>query len=295
MSKLLHDPITLTDIEEYLANYADFSFELRVLKELTGLNLQCQHGGTYDDPVTGKSREFDIRALSKKTYRHQSRRMIIRVHLSVECKNLRDNFPLVLHCMKRKKNESYNELIYTSDPEKRYESGSMTAALDSNVKSVRAVKLPLYPEGEYVAKSADQIGRRTDRTIIANDGGVFEKISQAINSSRDLISAANNLDADEKTEFLTFVCPVLVIPDSTLWQVRYSDDGARMGPPEPIKHVTYFIGKEWSVGTHLQRLSYSISHLEVLTFSEINNFVTQYLIGYVNLIYDEVNWGELPS
>lgn len=295
MSKLLHDPITHTDIEEYLANYADFTFELRVLKELTGLNLQCQHGGTYDDPVTGKSREFDIRALSKRTCRHQSRRTLIRVHLSVECKNLRDNFPLILHCLKRKKNESYNELIYTSDPEKRYESGSLTAALESHVKSIRAVKLTLYPEGEYVAKSADQIGRRSDRTIIANDGGVFEKISQAINSSRDLISAANDLDADEKTEFLTFVCPVLVIPDSTLWQVRYSDDGARTGPPEPVKHVTYFIGKEWSVGPNLQRQSYSISHLEILTFSEINNFVTQYLTSYVNSIYDEVEYGDLPS
>lgn len=295
MNKLLHDPITLTDIEEYLANYADFTFELRVLKELTSLNLQCQHGGTYDDPVTGKSREFDIRALSIRTRPYKSQRMLIRLHLSVECKNLHDNFPLVLHCLKRKKNESYNELIYTSDPEKRYESGSMAAALESNVKSIRAVKLTLYPEEEYVAKSADQIGRRGDRTIIANDGGVFEKISQAINSSRDLISAANDLEANEKTEFLTFVCPVLVVPDSTLWQVKYSDDGARTGPPEPVKHVTYFIGKEWSVGSHLQRLSYSISHLEILTFSEINNFVTQYLTNYLNSIYDEVNWGGLPS
>jgi hypothetical protein len=295
MSKLLHDPITRADIEEYLADYSDFTFELRVLKELTDLKLQCQHGGTYEDPVTGKSREFDIRALSTKTCRDESRRTVIRVHLSVECKNLRDNFPLVLHCLKRKKNESYNEFIYTSDPEKRYESGSMTAALESNVKSIRAAKLTLYPEGEYVAKSADQIGRRSDKTIVANDGGVFEKISQAINSARDLVSAANDLAADEKKEFLTFVCPVLVIPDSTLWRVSYSDDGARTGQPEPVGHVTYFIGKEWSVGANLQSLSYSISHLEILTFSEISNFVTQYLDGYINLIKDEVSWGGLPS
>jgi hypothetical protein len=36
-----------------------------VLKELGDLKLRCQHGGTYDDPVTGKSREFDIRALNQ--------------------------------------------------------------------------------------------------------------------------------------------------------------------------------------------------------------------------------------
>ena len=62
MSKLLPDPITQSDLEEYLSDYADFSFELRVLKVLTDLKLQCQHGGTYEDPVTGKSREFDIKS-----------------------------------------------------------------------------------------------------------------------------------------------------------------------------------------------------------------------------------------
>ena len=61
--QLKSDQITRVDIEEYLADYADFSFELRVLKELTDLKIKCQHGGTYEDPITKKSREFDIRAL----------------------------------------------------------------------------------------------------------------------------------------------------------------------------------------------------------------------------------------
>lgn len=103
-TKLIPNPITETDIEEYLNDFADFSFELRVLKELSGLSLRCEHGGTYDDPVTGKSREFDIRALYQEG--------AIRVHLSVECKNLHPNFPLVMHCLRRKQNEAYNEWIY---------------------------------------------------------------------------------------------------------------------------------------------------------------------------------------
>ena len=70
-SKLLPDPINQTDIEEYLNDYADFSFELRVLKELVDLKLQCQHGGTYDDPITGKSREFDSSSLSSVTFTHK--------------------------------------------------------------------------------------------------------------------------------------------------------------------------------------------------------------------------------
>jgi hypothetical protein len=54
MSKLLTDPISQSDIEEYLKDYSDFSFELNVLNELQNLGLMCQHGGTYNDPLTGK-------------------------------------------------------------------------------------------------------------------------------------------------------------------------------------------------------------------------------------------------
>jgi hypothetical protein len=280
MSKLLPDPITQSDIEEYLNDYADFSFELRVLKELTDLKLQCQHGGTYDDPITGKSREFDIRALLQDRF--------IRIHLSIECKNLHDNFPLVVHCLKRRVNESYNELIYTFDPEKNYDSGSMIAAIQGNSKSIRVPGSSLYSKDKYVAKSTDQVGRRTDRTITASDGGVFEKISQAINSSSDLISEAHDLDATE-LEYLTFVCPVLVVPDSTLWQVKYSDDGARVELPELTTHVSYFIGKEWTVGSGLYKLTYTISHLELITFSQIKEFVVKYLRDYITLFHSTIN------
>lgn len=78
MSKLFSTTITKDDIEEYLNHYADFSFELRVLKEFVDLRLSCSHSGTYDDPITGKSHEFDIRALLQDKF--------IRVHLSIECK-----------------------------------------------------------------------------------------------------------------------------------------------------------------------------------------------------------------
>jgi hypothetical protein len=146
-------------------------------------------------------------------------------------------------------------------------------------ETIRLTRNTLYPKDAYVAKSCDQVGRRTDRTIAATDGGVFERISQAINSARDLISQAHDLEVDQ--DYFTLVCPVLVVPDSTLWQVKYSDDGARVGPPEPISRTSYFIGKEWTVGGKLDSMTYSISHLEILTFSEIRDFVTKYLWNYV--------------
>jgi len=284
MAKLNSAPIVQSDIEEYLKDYADFSFELQVLKELTDLNLQCTHSGIYDDPVTGKSREFDIRALLQDRF--------IRVHLSVECKNIRDNFPLVLHCIKRRESESYNELIYTFKTQKSIGHLSMLSPPQDDSKSIRVSDYTLYRKNNYVAKSADQIGRREhDNEITGTDGGVFDKINQAINSAKDLIEEAHYLEA-EPTSYYTFICPVLVVSDSTLWQVKYSDDGARDGIPEQVNHVSYYIGKEWEVGGNLDSLTYTISHLEIVTFSRLKVFVEKYLRDYVNIGNTLVSRGE---
>jgi hypothetical protein len=234
------------------------------------LKLKCQHGGTYDDPITGKSREFDIRALM-----HGDE--VLRIHLSVECKNIRPNFPLVLHCLKRKEEESYNELIVTR-------ALNDDSPIDiEGATSIRLKNQALYFKYHYVAKTADQVGRARDNTIVATDGGVFEKISQAIHASKELISDASSLQATEEDRY-TLVCPVLVVPDSMLWQVNYSDDGARVGPPESVNHVSYFIGREWYVGPIT--FSYSLSHLEIVTFSEIKNFVSKFLFGYLERCFE---------
>src|SRR6266511_5157163 len=145
-SKLLPDLINQTDIEEYLNDFADFSFELRVLKELIDLHHQCQHGGTYDDPITGKSREFDIRALFEDEE-------VLRIHLSVECKNLQPNFPLVMHSLRRKENESYNELIHSFDNSEKYGPDTSPMALLERLehsKTIRVTRNTLYSKDAYV-------------------------------------------------------------------------------------------------------------------------------------------------
>lgn len=85
MAKLKDEKINVQDVNEYLEKYSDFSFEIKVLKKLVSLGFQCEHSGTYEDPTTKKTREFDIRAwkidqLGKKT--------TFRFCLAVECKNL---------------------------------------------------------------------------------------------------------------------------------------------------------------------------------------------------------------
>jgi hypothetical protein len=280
MNKLSHDTVTQSDIKEYLKSYSDFSFELQVLKKFVSLGFQCKHGGTYEDPITGKSREFDIRALLQQKG--------IRVHLSIECKNLRKSFPLVVHCLRRIENECFNELIHTFEPRTPTQRvGGISIPVPSvfleHSRSVRVAKFSLYKKDEFVAKSIDQVGKRQDNgEIKSTNMEVFDKISQAINSSVDLITEAHYLDTNESPFYLTLVLPVLVIPDFSLWQVKYNHDGSQMGEPEQIAHVSYYIGKIWTVGDKIDQLSHTLTHLEIVTNSEIPNFIDNYLNTHID-------------
>ena len=249
MVTLLSAPIVQQDIKNYLDNYSDFSFELKVLKKLTDFKFKCVHSGTYTDPITQKSREFDIRALLEdKSFR---------IHLSVECKNIRDNYPLVMHCMKRKKNESYDNLIYSILSPEDARSSSWCEKIDCP---------QIHRPEEYVAKSSDQVGR-SNKGIKAADSDVFDKISQAINSTKDLIEEARQFIQPH----ITFVCPVLIVPDERLWQVNYSDNGEYEGDPKQVEHVSYYIGKTWTFDDY-DILNYKISHMEIMTVSYLKEF-----------------------
>lgn len=282
MANLHDDPITESDIEEYLNSYSDFSFEIQVLNKFLQLGFTCEHGGVYNDPVTDKSREFDIRALYTKG--------AMRLRLSVECKNLRNNFPLTLHCLERKRSESYNEVICTFDPEKLPENSDVIIPAQREFSRVVRLKIlkTLYSLHEYVAKSADQVGRKQqDRSIISTDSGVFDKISQSINSAYDFVSEAQHLKIMSHSYF-SLIFPVLVVPDNTLWQAKYDNQGVRQGKPELIKRASYFIGKEWWTGG-IQGITYSISHLEIVTFTEIENFVKNYLLDHIDNLKSVIN------
>ena len=86
MAKLKTSPIQKDDFIKFLNSHSDFSFELSVLKMMRQNGIECEHGGLYEDPVTGKSREFDIRAVHTIAD--------YRVRLAIECKNIRENFPV---------------------------------------------------------------------------------------------------------------------------------------------------------------------------------------------------------
>ena len=271
MAKLLTDPISMNHIGEYLADCSDFAFELKVLNKLVEMGFECEHGGVYEDPVTKKAREFDIRGIKELGYRQ--------LRVSVECKNIRINYPLVAHCVKRTAKESFHNLLVSCV---HSHSGNYIFKFGSNSSSSRVTIInSMYSEGEYVAKSVDQVGR-TANGIVSNDGSVFEKINQALHSAYDLISSAH-YERTQDSERVSIILPTLVVPDDRLWIIKYENDGSRICDPELLDHITLFVGQSWRVGYENTKdpmfndlAWYTLSHLEIIAISSLPKVFNEY-------------------
>ncbi|NTV15163.1 MAG: hypothetical protein HGA96_14730 [Desulfobulbaceae bacterium] len=270
MAKLSNDPITKDDIENYLTENSDFSFEVSVLRKLSSLGFSCEHSGTYEDPITKKTREFDIRA-EKLLLDEQN--IKLNISLSVECKNIRNYFPLVIHCMPREEHECYLDLIWAHEPQSyihAYEQAMRVPLLNEDCP---------YEKLMAVGKSSDQIGRKASQNseLIGNDGDVFDKISQAINSSYDLIKKAHYA-ADKNLDVVTLVVPVLVVPNDRIWSVYYKRTGEIEREPTIESNLEYYIGKSWVVRTSPKEFPkrYYLSHLEIVQIDSINKMIQKY-------------------
>lgn len=270
MVKYRNTPIGKEDIEEYLKGYSDFSFEILVKRQLSLLGFDVQHGGTYEDPVTGKAREFDIRAVKVVNL---AENLIFRLCLSVECKNIREYFPLVIHCTPRTLKEAYQELVVSSRNTSPVTFNKFGFPLI--VKGDRSV----YPAKDPVGKSCDQVGRKEgkDAELVSNDGDVFDKISQAINSSFDMLKHSH-FQGDDKFTVVSSVVPVLVVPERRLWTVWYDNQGNIEQGPTQTQAVSYYIDRSYCFDEMPGSLqNYSLSHLEIITFDFLNNFMQKHM------------------
>lgn len=258
MAKLNSAEIDKSDLQAYLKTESDFSFEMQVLNKLKSLSFSCSHGGTYNDPVTDKIREFDIRC----EYQYDD----FLLSLAVECKNIKSNFPLIASLTKRTEDEAKADMIKfvkTTDhsivmlwPEKR----------NSNNE--------FYRRNDWVAKRIEQVGKKQTGEIFSGDSPLFEKITQAVNSSFDLIKC---ISTKKDRSFNALIIPVLVIPDNRLWGVSYNEDGSINSDVEQITSCSYYLNQEWLIQHPINRMVYRISHLEIVTFSEIKRKIDSFL------------------
>jgi len=257
MAKLKKDPIAEADLQHFVNNDSDFSFEMEVLHRLRELEFGCSHAGTYQDPVSGKIRQFDIRA--------SRRRGLWTLALAIECKNLRPNFPLLLSAVPRTKDEAFHEVIH-------HPPGPWPSVRIHDVRSGS-----LYKAGEMVAKKTDQVGRELSGDLVSDDGETFERLNQAVNSCKDLVKRSVTGGAGTESRFEAIV-PVLVVPGGRLWQIEYTESGAVVGSPRSVTRSSLFLNHTWHAMHHLVGdVRYRLSHFEIITLDGLSEILPDWL------------------
>ena len=276
MSKLRTDPIAAVDVREFVEDYSDFAFELSVYNQLTKLGFTCDHGGTYTDPLTEKIRQFDIRA----TWMDHSQWLfpLEQIRLAVECKQLRDNFPLVIHTVPRTFDEATHNVLLSVNPEKfslgTEEESTVPALVPSAMRWAVAGTSSIYKENQPVGKSCAQVGR-DHSGITSTNSEVFSKWTQAISSAQSLADQ----ECDDGSRQLyrgalaTLILPVVVVPNDRLWEVRFKADSTLNGEPRRVNRCPYWIDSTFECGDRLTGFSYTLSHLEFVTADGLDELV----------------------
>jgi len=216
---------------------------------LRASGFDCSHSGTYRDPVTEKTRQYDIRAVMNGSEGTLA--------LAVECKNLRMNCPLLLSTVPRTREEAFHTVFLRR-----------IGGLDYTTVEL-AVGSTVYRLGEQVGKNIDQVGRDTNGDLLSNDEQTFEKLNQAVNSSADLV---REFGTKRDPPLRRVIVPVVVVPTGLLWQVDYASDGMIVSQPRQVNEVTIFIDHTWPApGYTTEILLYRISHVELVTFDALAN------------------------
>ena len=256
MAKLKSDPITARDLEDFVATDSDFAFEMNVLAQLRSLEFDCEHSGTYRDPVSDKIRQFDIRATKEQN-------MCI-LGLAVECKNLHFNHPLLLSAVPRTAAESFHDLLV-------FHKGVVPAAVIQTMEGDPSA----YRQGESVGKKTDQVGISDQGASVADDNLTFDKLNQAVNSCKDLVQ---NFVFNSRPPQVRAIVPVLVVPTGLLWQVEYAADGKILTPPRNVDRTTLFLNTSWTVDRPpYNPISYRLSHIELVTLGALPDAVKSWM------------------
>jgi hypothetical protein len=260
--------LTAGDIAEYLETADDFAFEREVYHVAHQLGFDTHHAALYGDPVTGKQREFDVRA----SYTLQDNR----IALAIECKGLTADYPLLVSCVPRARSEAYHEVLEVSrePPGAAYVGPSFVF---SRVTPVLSERHPcIYPAGQGVGKSMRQVKRETRgerRGQMTSGDDVFDKWTQAAASLAEMIeSGASQLRRCARQDLQHFAfLPVLVVSDGTLWVADYSSRGELQREPFQVPELTYYLGRRYALAG--QSVVLTISHLHIITRSEIRTWL----------------------
>lgn len=267
-NKPIPQPITKADLEAFIEKQDDFALELSAYRLALGLGFAATHAGTYTDSVTGKARQFDVRA-------SRSCGQNFHVYLAIECKAVQDYSPVLISQIPRAAVESYQTVAQSAGRVKGFSAPVLEPGGIRRVEGTHS----LYPIGDYVGKSLAQVSKNGTDEFKSNDGDVYEKWGQAVASANGLIRKALGLNKNLGMPSQgAIILPVLVVPNERLWTVNYDETGTRQGGPIQVDEVRMYIGVEQTL-TGTFAFTYTISHLHIVTESGLEGLLRRFADG----------------
>jgi len=254
--------LTKDDIARYLSTRDDFDLELFVYRSLGERGILATHGGAYVDPVTGKSRQYDV--LASKQHSHMGSWQIA---LAIECKALSVEFPLIVSRVPRPETDSYHEVVESWG---RAEMGERFA----RAKKAQYGRC-LYRPNDLVAKKTSQLRWDEKRLQFgAGDSETYDKWSQALSSASGLVQHAIGAHTRWRQErYFTLILPALVVSDDAWWAVDYNVVGVRQDPTL-VETAELYVDQEYCL---LSDEKYRISHLHIYTKKGFLGFLDELL------------------
>jgi hypothetical protein len=243
-------PLSKPELEQFIRDESDFSFEMSVLSALRELGLQAEHAAVYTDPITNRLRTYDIRARWSDAHRW--------IRFAVECKNLKTNAPLLVHATPRSEAEAYRSVVTRS------RIGGLVFQTAHRARGV-------YEPGEAVGRHTDQPMKDKSGAFKSSDAATFEKWLQAVSGCFDLLSEV--VKGPLPSPQAHAILPILVVPAKTLWQVDYDERGTVKVAVRAVERTTIILRHAWSVNTGMANVTYDLSHLEIVTFPALRQRV----------------------
>ncbi len=231
-----------------------FALEMRAMKALRRLGFECMHGLTYSDPTTKTDRQFDLRVTRV--------RGNTCMRLAVECKDITPQCPLVFGRIPRDITEAGHQLVVSTEQDLDTSGIPKGVALERHAMAVDQVAdESMYAARDLVAKGYMQVGGKQKN----GPDELYSRLAQAIASASDHVDEAHeDYRRTETASCMTFILPLVVVPDGRLWAIDHDEDGNRVKGPLPVDAIEYAIHK-MIPGPLLNGSPYRVTHLEVVT------------------------------
>jgi hypothetical protein len=276
---MAHD-INADHITQYLDGRDDFDLELFACRALKERGWVTHHGGMYIDPIAGKPRQYDVQA----RYGFSLNRDLA---LSVECKSLSTEFPLIVSRVPRDHMDCGHDVVRQW---RRSDHGDTAFS----IQRTDSKHLQFYGFGQMVGKSTTQIRwSENGKKLIASDADTYDKWSQALASATELVRAAAHRKKTDTTPTFTFVMPILLVSNGALWVVDYTEEGER-NIPTSVDEALLYVDREHEIQGRYGNFVYHMSNLHVYTRAGFVSFLNN-LASPTGLLLERIFGSALRS